>query len=122
MAHRDRETSGIFLKSVKENHYFLEENPLAVKAWRRHPSTANRCLIQNSCTKTTPALPDTDPALQRGEARALLYHCRKAAVGLGRKVTSCLQMLIEGTEPAGELRPESERASLRALYIQHSRS
>lgn len=59
MAHRDRETSGICLKSIKENRYFLEENPLAIKAWRRHPSAANRCLIQNSCTKTTPTFPDT---------------------------------------------------------------
>lgn len=68
MAHRDRETSGICLKSIKENHYFLEENPLAIKAWRRHPSAANRCLIQNSCTETTPTLPDTgkQPSFAQG--------------------------------------------------------
>uniref|UniRef100_G1NC40 Fibroblast growth factor n=1 Tax=Meleagris gallopavo TaxID=9103 RepID=G1NC40_MELGA len=53
MAHTDRGTSGICLKSIKENHDFLEENPLAIKARRRHPSAANRWLIQNSCTETT---------------------------------------------------------------------
>lgn len=58
MAHRDRGTSGICLKSIKENHDFLEENPLVIKARRRHPSAANRRLIQNSCTETTIALTD----------------------------------------------------------------
>uniref|UniRef100_A0A663MHY1 Fibroblast growth factor n=1 Tax=Athene cunicularia TaxID=194338 RepID=A0A663MHY1_ATHCN len=107
MAHRDRETSGICLKSIKENHYFLEENPLAIKAWRRHPPAANRCLIQNSCTKTTPTLPDTArPAIQlcRGDRPlALLYRCQKAAKGLGAGVTSQLQTLRESTEPSGIL-------------------
>lgn len=78
MAHGDRETSGICLKAVKENHYFLEEKPLALRAWRRHPSAVNQCLIQSSCTKPTPTLPDmVRPAMQlcKGD-RPLVLLCR----------------------------------------------
>lgn len=77
MAHRDRETSGICLKSIKENHYFLEENPLAIKAWRRHPSASNRCLIQNSCTKPTPSLPGQQSSPAKGTGPWLCFTVAK---------------------------------------------
>lgn len=112
-ARRDRETSGICLKSIKENHYFLEENPLAIKARRRHPSAANRWLIQNSCTQPSPTLTDVVgpvmPLCKRDKSPALIYHCPKAAVGLGARLTAGTQL---HHPRAGGLRAEFEPESL----------
>lgn len=102
MAHRDRETSGMCLKSIKENHYFLEKPPLAVTARRRHPSAANRCLIQTSCAKPSPALSGQQSSSAQGTGpRLCLQGSQEAAVGSGARVTSCFQALIESTKPSG---------------------
>lgn len=73
---------------------------------------ANRWLIQNSCTQPSPTLTDVvGPATllyKRDKRPALIYHCPKAAVGLGARLTTGTQL---HHPTAGGLRAEFEPES-----------
>lgn len=99
MVHRDRETSGICLKSIKENHYFLE-NPLPGCHSPEEASFSSEPVPDSNQLCQSQALPGQKSSSAQGTGPRLgLQDFQKAAVGLGAGVASCWQALIESTEP-----------------------
>lgn len=74
MAHRDRETSGICLKSIKENHYFLEKPPLRCHSPEEASSSGEPVPDSNQLCQSQPGSPPQarNPALHREKPRLCL--------------------------------------------------